>query len=112
MARAQKEDHSEYRLILDSGAIIALARGDRRALAFLALSLELRSPIEIPVVIVAETVRGGDAPINRLLKAPGSVPTAHEIHGLTAGRLLAATRSAHTWKRLAAQHPEVVIHSL
>jgi predicted nucleic acid-binding protein len=90
------------------------------------------------VVVVAETIRGGpqDAPVNRLLKAVGSVPTAHEIHGRTAGKLLAAARSAHTVDalvvahavegggahiltgdpddlgRLAAQHPEVVIHSL
>jgi predicted nucleic acid-binding protein len=138
MARARKEDHSAHRLILDSGAVIALARGDRRAFTFLALSLELRAPVEIPVVVVAETLRGGsrDAPVNRLLKAVGSVPTAHEFHGRTAGRLLAAARSAHTvdalvvaqalegggahiltgdpddFERLAAQHPEVVIHSL
>jgi len=100
--------------------------------------LEFRTPIEIPVVVVAETSRGGprDAPINRLLKAVGSVPTTHEIHGRTAGRLLAAARSAYTvdalvvahavegggahiltgdrddLERLSAQHPEVVIHSL
>ncbi|HSS51278.1 MAG TPA: hypothetical protein VLX28_20235 [Thermoanaerobaculia bacterium] len=37
MAGARKEDrHSSHRLILDSGAVIALARGDQRALAFLA----------------------------------------------------------------------------
>jgi len=125
-------------LILDSGAVIALARGDRRALAFLALSLELRSPVEIPVVVIAETICGGprDAPVNRLLKAVGSVPEASEIHGRTAGRLLAESRSAHTvdalvvaqaveaggahiltgdyddLARLAATHPEVRIHPL
>lgn len=138
MARARKEDHSAHRLILDSGAVIALARGDRRAFTFLALSLEFRALVEIPVVVVAETIRGGprDAPINRLLKTIGSVPETREIHGRTAGKLLAAARSAHTvdalvvahavegggahiltgdpddLERLAAQHPEVVIHSL
>lgn|GEM_PF-3809478 len=67
MASAREEDrHSSHRLILDSGAVIAPARVDRRALAFPALSLELRSP------------------------------TAHEIHGRTASRLLAAARSVHT----------------
>src|SRR6202023_2102254 len=47
------------RLILDSGAVIALARRDQRALAFLARALELRVQVEIPVVVVAEVVRGG-----------------------------------------------------
>jgi hypothetical protein len=64
------------RLILDSGAVIALARGDQRARAFLARSLEMGATVEIPVVVLAETVRGGprDAPINRVLKAVGPVP--------------------------------------
>jgi predicted nucleic acid-binding protein len=126
------------RLILDSGAVIALARGDQRARAFLARALELRTPVEVPVVVVAETVRGGprDAPVNRVLKAVGSVPEAREVHGRTAGRLLAAAHSAHTvdalvvahaveaggahiltgdredLERLAAPHPEVWIQPL
>jgi predicted nucleic acid-binding protein len=139
MAGARKEDrYSPHRLILDSGAVIALARGDWRARAFLARALDLRAPIEIPVVVVAETVRGGprDAPVNRVLKAVGSISEAREIHGRTAGRLLAAARSSLTvdalvvaqaveaggahiltgdrddLERLAAQHPEVRIHPL
>lgn len=126
------------RLILDSGAVIALARGDHRARAFLTRALELMALVEIPVVVVAETVRGGprDAPVNRILKAVGSVPEAREIHGRTAGRLLGAARSASTvdalvvahaveaggahiltgdredLSRLAAQNPEVWIHPL
>ena len=94
------------RLILDSGAVIALARGDQRARAFLARALELGVPVEIPVVVVAETVRGGprDAPVNRVLKAVGSVPEAREVHGRTAGRLLAAARSAETVDALVVAH--------
>jgi predicted nucleic acid-binding protein len=85
-------------LILDAGAVIALARGERKAKAFLARALELMAPVEIPVVVVAETIRGGprDAPVNRVLKAVGSVPEAREIHGRTAGQLLGAARSAAT----------------
>ena len=139
MARTRQErPSSPQRLILDSGAVIALARGDQRARAFLAEALEAQAPIEIPVVVVAETVRGGprDATINRVLKAVGSVPEAREVHGRTAGRLLAAARSAHTvdalvvaqavegggahiltgdrddLDRLAAPHPQVWIHPL
>lgn len=139
MARPRGEiRQAPQRLILDAGAVIALARGDQRARAFLARALELGAPVEIPVVVVAETVRGGprDAPVNRVLKAVGSVPETLEIHGRIAGRLLGLGRSAHTvdalvvahavaaggaqiltgdrddLERLAAPHPEVLIHPL
>jgi predicted nucleic acid-binding protein len=54
--------------------------------------------IEIPVVVVAETLRGGprDAPVHRILKAVGTIPETREAHGRTAGRLLGTARSAHT----------------
>jgi predicted nucleic acid-binding protein len=92
----------------------------------------------IPVVAVAEVVRGGprDAPVNRVLEAVGSVPAAREVHGRLAGELLGRGRStatvdalvvAHAVKaggahvltgdrsdlaRLAASHPEVRIHAV
>jgi hypothetical protein len=75
---------ASQRLILDSGAVIAPSRGDRRARAFLARAQELGTPVEIPVVVLAETMRGGprNVPVNRVLKAVGSVPAAaHEVHG-------------------------------
>jgi predicted nucleic acid-binding protein len=126
------------RLILDSGAVIALSRGDQRARAFVARALELDSPVEIPVVVVAETVRGGprDASVNRVLKAVDAVPEATEEVGRTAGRLLGRAgsdatvdalvvaqavhaRGAHVLtgdaddlERLAAPHPEVRIQPL
>jgi len=126
------------RLILDSGAVIALARRDQRALAFLARALELRVQVEVPVVVVAEVVRGGprDAQVNRILKAVGSVPAAREVHGRVAGGLLGTARSAATvdalvvahaveaggahvltgdredLARLAASHPEVRLHAV
>jgi predicted nucleic acid-binding protein len=139
MAGTRREDlQAPQRLILDSGAVIALARGERKAKAFLARALELMAPVEIPVVVVAETIRGGprDAPLNRVLKAVGSVPDAREIHGRIAGHLLGAARSAATidalvvaqavagggaqiltgdredLERLAAPHPEVWIQPL
>lgn len=99
MAGTRRESRqAPQRLILDSGAVIALARGDQKARAFLARALELGVPVEIPVVVVAETVRGGprDAPVHRVLKAVGSVPEAREIHGRTAGRLLGTARSSGT----------------
>jgi predicted nucleic acid-binding protein len=94
--------------------------------------------VEIPVVVVAETVRGGprDAPVHRILKAVGSIPDAREAHGRTAGRLLGISGTAHTvdalvvaqaieaggaqiltgdredLERLAAPHPEVWVQTL
>jgi predicted nucleic acid-binding protein len=139
MAGTRREDlQAPQRLILDSGVVIALARGEPRAKTFLARALELMAPVEVPVVVVAETVRGGprDAPVNRVLKAIGSVPEAREIHARVAGRLLGMARSAATidalvvaqavvgggaqiltgdpgdLERLAAPHPEVWIHPL
>ncbi len=138
MAGTRKGHPAPQRLILDSGAVIALARGDARARAFVARALELQAQVEIPVVVLAETVRGGprDAPVNRVLKAVGSVAEAREVHGRIAGQLLGAARSAETMdalvlahaveaggahvltgdrddlERLAASHPEVWIHTL
>jgi predicted nucleic acid-binding protein len=139
MARSRRRPgRVPRRLILDSGAVIALSRGDQRARAFLARAVELGAPVEVPVVVVAETVRGGpkDAPVHRVLKAVGSIPDAREAHGRTAGRLLGAARSnatvdalvlaqavaaggAHVLtgdhedlERLARPHPEVWIQEL
>jgi predicted nucleic acid-binding protein len=134
----RKSRTAPQRLILDSGAVIALARGEARARAFLAQALAVMATVEVPVVVVAETVRGGarDAPVNRVLKAVGSTPVANVEHGRAAGRLLASTRSTATVDalvvaqavvaggahiltgdrddlgRLAAAHPEVWIHPL
>ncbi|MES1211789.1 MAG: type II toxin-antitoxin system VapC family toxin [Acidobacteriota bacterium] len=139
MANARRENRPPpQRLILDSGAVIALARGDQRARAFLARALEVMASVEIPVVVVAETLRGGprDAPVHRILKAVGAIPDAREAHGRIAGQLLGMARSAHTidalvvaqaveaggaciltgdredLEHLAAAHPEVWIQPL
>lgn len=139
MARSNPAEYAApRRLILDSGAVIAVARGDARALAFVRSALETGTEVEIPVAVIAETIRGGarDAPVNRLLKAVGAVPETRELHGRIAGGLLAAARSTSTidalvvaqaiaaggsriltsdpddLERLAASHSEVRIHAL
>lgn len=107
MASARREiSQAPQRLILDSGAVIALSRGDRRARAYLARALEVGALVEIPVVVVAETVRGGprDAPVHRVLKAVGWIPEAREVHGRIAGRLLGTARSSHTIDALVVAH--------
>lgn len=99
MARNRRRDgRAPRRLILDSGAVIALSRGEQRARAFLARAIELGAPVDVPVVVVAETIRGGpkDAPVHRVLKAVGSIPETRQSHGRTAGRLLGSARSTAT----------------
>jgi predicted nucleic acid-binding protein len=86
------------RLILDSGAVIGLARNDLRARAALTAAWEARAEVSIPSVVVAETVRGSakDAPVNRVIKAVGKVISADESTGRVAGALLGAARSDST----------------
>ena len=138
MARSCRRQVVAERLVLDSGAVNALSRGEKRARAFLERALELNLGIEIPVVVVAETVRGKprDAPVHRILKTIGHIPATRERHGRIAGRLLGTTRSSSTidalviaqaieaggarvltgdpgdLKRLSSRHPEVSIESL
>lgn len=86
-------------LILDSGAVIALARGDQRARAFVDRALETGTELLVPSVVIAETVRGHgprDAPVNRVLSAVDSVTVSDEPTGRTAGLLLGETRSSET----------------
>ncbi len=139
MAGSSKKRHlTPRRLILDSGAVIALSRGDSRARAFLARAVELAVPVEIPVVVAAETLRGGarDAPVHRVLKSVAAVPATTEEIGRLAGELLGRARSTATadalvvaqaiqvggahvltgdpqdLELLASQHPEVRIQAL
>jgi predicted nucleic acid-binding protein len=87
------------RLILDSGAVIALARGDQKARAFVARAVEAGAEVLVPAVVVAETVRGRgprDAPVNRVIAAIDLVAAIDEAAGRTAGHLLGATTSEAT----------------
>ena len=78
------------RLILDSGAVIALAAREPRARAFIDRALQRRDLVVLPAVVIAETTRGNprDAAVNRVIAmvheiAPVTEPVARE-----AGRLL------------------------
>jgi predicted nucleic acid-binding protein len=78
------------RVVLDSGAVIALAAGKPRARAELQEALERRAAVVIPAVVLAEVTRGSprDAPVNRLVKAVEEVVPATEATARLAGRLL------------------------
>ncbi len=100
MARSRRRTRATppQRLILDSGAVIALSRHDLRARAGLAAAREAGADVSIPSVVVAETVRGTgkDAPVNRIVKAVGEVTVADETTGRTAGALLGSAQSSST----------------
>ena len=82
------------RLILDSGAIIALSRREDRARALVAAALELEIPVIIPAPVIAETTRGtnADAVIDRvlrwMLRGSGVLAPIGEREARVAGRLL------------------------
>jgi predicted nucleic acid-binding protein len=79
-------------LVLDSGAVIGWARGDVRVRSALREAINRGVPVTAPVVVLAETLRGGprDAPVNRVVKAIGIEPTSPET-GRLAGTLLGRT---------------------
>lgn len=91
------------RLILDSGAVICWSRGDARTRAVLRQALARHLELRVPVVVLAETLRGGprDAPVNRVLKAVGTAPTAPAT-GRDAGQLLGRTGGRNTADALVA----------
>jgi predicted nucleic acid-binding protein len=98
MARTRRTHAPPLRLILDSGAVIALSRNDGRARSALAAAYEVGASVSIPSVVVAETVRGAarDASVNRVINAVGQVVTVDEATGRIAGALLGATKSTST----------------
>ncbi|RIK04941.1 MAG: hypothetical protein DCC49_13040 [Acidobacteria bacterium] len=98
MAGKRTKRGETHRLILDAGAVIALARNDQRARAYLQRAVELGAEVRIPVVVLAETHRGRaqDAPVHRIIKAVGNtMPTPVEV-GVVAGRILGETRRSDT----------------
>ena len=88
----------DERLVLDSGAVIALARNDARARSVLHAAWEAGARVSIPVVVLAETVRGrpDDAPVNRIVKAVGDYIEVTEPDGRTTGHLLGETGMSST----------------
>lgn len=91
------------RLILDSGAVIGWSRGDARTRAVLRQALERHLELRVPVVVLAETLRGDprDAPVNRVLKAVGTAPTTPAT-GRDAGQLLGRTGGSNAADALVA----------
>ncbi len=80
------------RLILDSGAVFALAANQPRARQFVERALRERTPLIIPAVVLAETTRGSgrDARVNRVVRTVHDITPVTENIAREAGRLLAA----------------------
>jgi hypothetical protein len=84
------------RLVLDAGAVLALARGDVRARAALARAVREGYVAVIPTPVLAQVHRGGRdrAPIDRVVKAVAAfVPTSERI-ARRAGELQAKTSTS------------------
>lgn len=101
MARGQaaREAQVPQRLILDSGAVLALSKGQPRARALLGRALDMGAEVLVPAVVVAETVRGNgprDASVNRVINAVDAVAGTDESVARIAGRLLGQARSKST----------------
>jgi predicted nucleic acid-binding protein len=137
-SRRLTQARSSRRLILDSGAVIALSRNDARARAVLTAAWEAGAMMAIPSVVIAETVRGSarDAAVNRVIKSVGDITDIDEGTGRTAGGLLGRARSDSTidalvvasaisagggvivtgdrndLTSLSSGHPEVIVHAL
>lgn len=79
------------RLILDSGAVIALAAGNVQARRFLTDAIRQDKQLVLPAVVIAETTMGGarDASINRVINQVDLIVPIDEAVARLAGRLLA-----------------------
>ena len=90
------------RLILDSGAIIALARDEATTRAYVALALRDGAPVIVPAPVITETTRGtnADAAVNRVLRqvlgAAGAAAPIDERVARLAGRLLRRLGDTYT----------------
>lgn len=103
------------RLILDSGAVIALAAGDITMRAHLRVARDQGVLILVPAVVIAETTRGAssDAPVNRALKLVGEIAPITDAVARLAGQLLrqlGTNRSAHAPPTIDALVVAVAIH--
>lgn len=81
---------------LDSGVLIAMAKGDRDAEAAIRIINASGARLIIPVPVLAETLRGSgsDAAINRIIRAVDGVVLTTEVAARNAGTRLATVRTS------------------
>jgi predicted nucleic acid-binding protein len=85
-------------VVVDSGALSALAQGDPRARRTLNDAITADVEITIPAIVIAETTRGTprDATTNRIISSVHHVPATTESTARRAGRILHAAHSSAT----------------
>lgn len=84
-------------LTLDTGALIAIDRGDRRLLAFLQLALSKHVPLRVPAGAVGQAWRDGarHANLARFLRSREvEIPALDELLARAAGALCGLTGTA------------------
>lgn len=82
---------------LDTGALIAVDRGDRRIVALLVRAQETSARITIPATALAQAVRNParQARLARLVRQPATdVVALDRVEAVSVGRLLAASGTA------------------
>ena len=92
-------ERNEGTIVLDAGAVIGLSRNDRRLRRIFAAAREDGAEFRVPMVAVAETVRGSgprDAPVNLVLAQMEPRHPLSEAIARQAGQLLAAAHSSST----------------
>ena len=92
-------------VLLDSGAVIQLARGNGTLRRYLDRINAAGGEVRVPAVVLAETVRGHgprDAPVNLVLHRLAPHPSADEELARLAGSLLARSGSRNTIDALVA----------
>jgi len=85
--------------VLDAGAVIKIARGDRAVRRRLEKARVRGVEMFVPAAVVAETVRGSgprDAPVNLVISSTDGVSLLDEATARRAGRLLGESRSNST----------------
>lgn len=101
-------------LTLDTGALIALERGDKRMRARLVVAEEQGETVTVPAVVIGEWWRGGAGRQRAILEAVDVEPVSEHL-GKLAGEALAALPGATVVDALvmasAAQRGDVVFTS-
>jgi predicted nucleic acid-binding protein len=84
------------RLVLDAGALIALERNDRRAVALLARARELGTHVVVPATVLAQVIRdpSRQVAVVRLIRDPSTATDALDRGG--AAKVGGLLRSAGT----------------
>jgi predicted nucleic acid-binding protein len=102
-------------LTLDTGALIAYERGDRRMRVLVAAAERDEGPLSVPSVVIVEAWRGGNARWLAALLGASIIEPLTEHLAKRAGELLARTQTSNAVDAIvaasAAQRSDVIVTS-